>query len=965
MNLRSKPSAHPRRWPWLLGWLLLTVYFVTPPRDVFDATLDRSNYATYSHFFATGAQWGVDVIPMTGPYGFILYGHTYTPDVFWLRVFADLLLKGVFAAILLHLFRKAGPGAARWWWLAVVVLMVPAVDDLFHDYAILLAGLTMIAGYNDERRRWSLIAAALLGFLALFKGTHLLTTAVVFGCVGLLGLILRRPRMLIAPVFVYLGSILGFWILARQNPANLLAYIRDVLDLSSGYNSTMGYDELPIVFAIGITLLVALVALVVAVARAGRRSAQLFIALLLIAGFTFIKWKHGYLRADGHVYIFFASATVLVATLCLCGFSGLMGSPPPPLTGARRRGFIILLTATATIAVIGMDVIGAGLIGDGPYLPQSVLAMPLRIPRQLYQNARYLAGPRRLRATLDKDLARVRRDAAVQLMQKEIDRDPVDFCGYEQGLLLLNDLNYRPRPMGGGSFNVFTPRLQEINAAFMRDLRRAPMWEVVKLATVDDRLAATDDPLTLLAVLQQFTPLLMQRDYILFKGRADEAVPPSPVKLQSITAHAGETINVPDAGPDRLLLFTLDAPLSLYGKLRAFVYRPPNLKVRLTSDYKPTGQNYSLKPLMLHHPAVLSPLLEDNSDVLRIFGKTRGNRVRTLRLDAAPGFASDEFPITFYTVPRPAAPPDVDVTELITYRRNPLYNRVPISLVTQETGIRELNKEEPIVLVHAPGSITWDLKPDDQQVIFTYGMYPASYLEGNTDGVEFNVEEIWPPNDGRVLFKHMLHPYTYVPDQGTHRARVFLPPYRPGAQLRIRTHPGPANNGAYDQSYVARVQIKSGTPGAENQDAPTLIPEQFNGLGVVPVDGKLPARAVATVEERPVYLLHAPDEVAVNIPTTARRIACEIGILPGAYTGDGNTDGVDFTFSALPPGGTRTVFWTRFLNPLHNPLDRGPQLITVTLPKLPPGSQLIISTGPGPNHDRSWDHSYVANVKFK
>ena len=964
--MASTPVARsPRVWPWLLAWLLLTVYFVTPPREVFDASLDRSNYATYAHFVATGAQWGADVIPMTGPYGFILYGHTYTPEVFWLRFFGDLILKGVFAALLLHLFRRAGPGAIRWWWLGVVVLMLPAVDDLFHDYTILLAGLALLAGFGEERGRWSWIAAVLLGFLALFKGTHLLTTAVVFGTVVLLGIVLRRPRALVPLALAYVGSVVGFWLLARQNPAHLAAYIRDVIDLSSGYNSTMGFDELPIVFGIGLVLASALVTLLVTVARIGSRSPRLLVALVLVAGFTFIKWKHGFLRADGHVYIFFTSASVLVATICLCNFSALLGPPPAPLTGARRRGFIVLLTVTAGIAIIGTDVIGAGLIGEGPYLPQSILALPLRIPGQLQRNARYLVRPSRLRATLEKDLARVRRDAAVPLMQKEIDRDPVDFFGYEQGLLLLNDLNYRPRPMGGGSFNVFTPRLQQINAAFMRDSARAPMWEVVKLATVDDRLASTDDPLTLLAVLQQFSPVLMQRDYVLFTRRADETVPAPPAVLKSITAHAGETVDIPDPGADRLLLFTLDAPLSLLGKLRAFVYRPPNLTARITSDYKPTGHTYNLKPLMMHSPAVLSPLLEDNSDILRIFGATRGNRVRTLRLDPAPGFASEEFPITFYTVPRPPAPKDVDVTELITYRRNPLYNRIPVSLVTQETGIRELNQEEPITIVHAPGSITWDLKPDDQQVIFTYGIYPAAYLNGNTDGVEFNVEVIWPPNDGRILFKHMLHPYTYVPDQGTHRARVFLPPFRSGAQLRIRTHPGPSNNGAYDQSYVARVQIKSGTAGVENADAPTLIPEQFNGLGVVPVGGKLPATSVAAIDGRPVYLIHAPDEVAVEVPTTARRIACEIGILPGAYTGDGNTDGVEFTFSSLAPGGKRTVFWTRFLNPLRNPNDRGPQMITVTLPKLPPGSQLIVTTDPGPSHDRSWDHSYIANVKFK
>src|SRR5437868_6870062 len=137
----SRPRVRrARRWPWLLGWLLLTIYFITPPREVYDQSLDRSNYATYAHFFAHKSQWGAEVIPMTGPYGFILYGHSYSGEAYWARFVGDLLLKAVFAALVLNLFRRAGPGFVRWAWLGAMVLMIPVVDDLFHDYAILLAG---------------------------------------------------------------------------------------------------------------------------------------------------------------------------------------------------------------------------------------------------------------------------------------------------------------------------------------------------------------------------------------------------------------------------------------------------------------------------------------------------------------------------------------------------------------------------------------------------------------------------------------------------------------------------------------------------------------------------------------------------------------------------------------------------------------------------------------------------------
>jgi len=966
MATSSSPSSPPpRRWAWRLGWLLLTLYFVTPPREAYDQSLDKSNYATYAHFFAQGAQWGTEVIPMTGPYGFILYGHTYSGEAFWSRLLGDLLLKAVFAGLVLHLFRRAGPGALRCLWLAAVVLMIPVVDDLFHDYAILVGGLVMIAGLGERPRRWSWLAAVLLGFLALFKGTHLITSAVVLGAVVLLAFLQRRPRAVLPLVGIYLGSVLSFWVLARQNPLHLPAYLRNVLDLSSGYNATMGLDELPVVFGAGVLLAASLGLLLAATAWQCRRNLRALVTVLLLAGFSFIKWKHGFLRADGHVYIFFTSAAVIFATAGLGGFTALLGPAPAPLTGAARRCFAALAAVVGGLAFIGTDVIGAGLIGEGPFWPQSIVTLPLRVPGQLLTNARYLANAHRMRAGLERDLDRIRRDAAVPLMQREIERDRVDFFGFEQGLILLNNLNYRPRPMGGGAFNVFTPRLQEINGAFMRDPARAPLWEIVKLASVDGRLPAADDPLTLLAILRLYTPVLMQRDYILFRRLPEETPWVEPRALATVSVRAGETIKVPEPGPDQLVLFTVEAPLSLGGWLRSFLYRPPNLSIRVTTDYLPRGHNYLVRPLMLQRPVILSPLLEDNADLLRLYDNVNGDRVRTLRLDPAPGYAPEPFRVHFFTVPRPPPSTECDIKELLTYRRHPLYNRPPVSLVTQETGIRELNPEEPITLVHAPGSITWDLRPDDQQVIFSYGIYPKAYLEGTTDGVEFNVEVIWPPADGRVLWKQMLSPRVFPPDRGMHWTRVYLPPYRPGAQLRIRTHPGPANDGAFDQSYVTRVQIKTGLPHPEGDASSTLIPEQFNGLGVVPANGLLPSTSVAAIGGRPVFLLHAPDEVILNVPAASRRLTAEIGLLPGAYTGEGHSDGVEFTVSLLAPNGDRTPLWKRYLDPVRVPGDRGPQAIAVTLPKLPPGTQLVIATGVGPHGDRSWDHSYIAGVKFR
>jgi hypothetical protein len=942
----STPSGiRPHLLTWLGAWLLLTVYFLAPAREAYDQSLDKSNYATYTHFASHQAQWGQDVIPMTGPLGFILYGQTYTGELFWVRLFADLVLKGVFSACLLHIFVRAGTGPHRWIWLALVVFIIPTVDDLFHDFAILVATLVLLANLEPKLNRWNWLATVLLGALALFKGTQLVTTGLCFGAVMVLGAWERRWRTVGTLVLLYIGSVVGFWMLSAQSPGNLPAYVQGVLELSSGYNAVMGLDESRFFQLSGIALAAGLAVVFAWAAAATKGQTRAAVALLLLVGFSFIKWKHGYLRADGHTYIFFASVAVITPSLCLATFTPLLGTTPENLSPWYRRIGVLVVTAVTGWAVLGACEFWLG----------RVQLAGQDVPLRLWHNARYLANPSATKASLEAELELNRRAALVPQIATEIGNSPVDFFGFEQGLLLLNGFNYHPRPMGGGSFNVFTPWLQEKNEAFIRDPDRAPSWQVLKLQTLDDHLPAADDALTLRAIIDRYSPVLLQRDYLLLKLRKNSsAVSNSPLPLVTRRITSGEIVSPPSAGPGKILLFSLKAPLSASGKLRSFLYRPPELSARIVTRQYPKGRIFALKPIMLQHPVILSPLLSDNLDIIRLWGNEPGDEVQSIQLIAAPGFEAEALSISFYAAARPQPPENCDISEIITYRKNPLYNRQPIELVSQDTGIRDLYKE-PITIVHAPGSITWELAPGDQQLIFSYGLMPQAYLDGGrTDGVEFNVEVLWPPNDGRIVFKRMVRPVTTVADRGMQRARVFLPPFEKGARLRIRTDPGPDKDGAFDQSYVTRVQIKSGP----------VIAEQFNGLGVVPADGILPHGAVAAVGARPVFLIHAPGEVTLNVPAGATGLSCDIGLLPGAYQNGGNTDGVAFSIEALRPDGTRQRLLDRYLDPVHVPGDRGPQTVKVPLDGLPNGVQLRIATGVGPHGDRSWDHSYVAGVTF-
>ena len=938
-NVSRRPFAPVLKWAGVA--VLLTLYFISPPREAMDHGLDSSNYGTYATFVAEGRQFGPEVIPMAGPLGFILYGHTYAGELFTARLIGELLFKAAFSALFLYLVFGSSRRHLGWFCLVTAMLLLPTIDDLSYDFSILLACLVILRSFNGGSKGWALVAALLMGPLALFKGTHLVLVGMMVGTTGLFGLTQKQSRWAGILLLTTGMACFGAWVGTGQNPLNLPAYIRNVLDLSTGYNETMGLAPDPVYFISGLTIGTAFFLHWILAWFSGPLSFSQRFALLLIALFSFLKWKHGFLRADGHVFIFFTSIAVLTPTVSWVIRGGFLKDAANKSDQSRLRFFVSTFTlAAAILATCG-------------FWHLRVKSLVVEAARAIPDNLPYVFTPQRVKTALKTELEANRRDRDLPQIRNEIGKDSIDFFGYEQGVLLLNRLNYQPRPMGGGSFNVFTPRLQRINEDYVRQEETRPDWQLVKIGFLDYRLPAADDGLTLRAILDQYSPQLMQRDYLLFKRRSHPE-PNPPELLVERSFKLGETIPLPEIDPGKMLLFSLRSALSTRGKLQQTFYQGPEISIRLNLRGNDIHRNYAIKPLTLREPMILSPIIDNNRDLIRLLGDEPGTLVESVSFQAEPGFDPDEFRIIFYQTNRPLPPEGTDISEIKTYAEHPLFNRVPSDYTSEETGIKELNKEA-IRIVHAPGSITWDLKPNDQQLIFSYGMMPDSYLGENlSDGVEFNVEILWPDGDGRILWQRMMRPVRLPADRGMQRIRLPLPPHEPGAQIRIRTHPGQDNDGTSDQSYITRLQIKSGS----------LIGSQFSGLGVVPTNQRLPRESVAGIGDKPVYLLHAPNEVRIPLPAGARNLELESGLLPGAYENGGNSDGVEFGVFALLPDETKEYLGGWLLNPRDEPAHRGPQSHHVEIPAFPDGTQIIVATNVGPHGDRSWDQSYICNLTF-
>ena len=932
---------------WLLSGLgvaILTVWFFSPARQIANPQLDPSNYASYAYYTAQDFQYGPEVVPMAGPYGFVPYGFLYAGQLFWKRLPLELLTKAVLAGLVVWFFRRAsGRPGWRMTWLATLLVFTPLLADLPYDLAVLLTGLCLVEHHFVAGRRSLLLVcglAAYLALLTLFKGTQ---TSLALATLGLLGLQawhqsdFRRLPWIIGS---YLATLTVLLLAAGQNPLNLPLYLRGVWELSYGYNAAMGLDEPRSAFVTGVGALLALELLLLVLLLARWRQPAALAGGLLLAGFTFVKWKHGFVRADGHVFIFYQYVCVAAPTVLLFLEDKDLAT--------RTRWRVLLVRGLVLLAL------SLGLWGDGAHvLPRHAWVLR-QLPGHFGGAARQIMAPAGEKSRLDTALAAHRSTFDLPMVRNTIGAGSVDFFGTEFGYLMLNRFNYRPRPMGGGTFNVFTAWLQDRNSAYLADPDTRPDYYLVSPQTIDQRFLAQDDPGTLRALLELYTPVVSEQGLVLFRARSGATPLPTPRFLGSQPLVLGQPVTTPAVATNEMLLVSFSLPLSLPGRLRAMLYKPPLIFMDLTGVGITHHIARRVVPNLFRNPVPLDPVLEDMTDLLTLYQGVRGKTMRQFTLHTPqPGlWASGELQANFYAAPRPAPEPAV-AASLIDVLRFPTANVSPLLLEPSNAALRNLDGL-PVQMLDPPGRIRFALSGRENELQFKFGLDPESYLRGRTDGVDFLVELERPGQPAQILYRRWLRPATEPADRGLHSQRVVLPPYPPGSTLALRTDPGADRDGGWDWAYLTGIRLLGRG----------YLPEQFPGFARLPIEVDATAAGMLKIEGRELFMLNAPGALTFALSGTEKTFTFTGGLLAGAYTNGGQSDGVEFLVDLRTPDGAVTRIARLWLNPRDHESDRGDRSYNVALPATAPNTQLILKITPGPLGNGAWDWSYVASLEI-
>ena len=780
------PSLFSRRLSELLLWLLLVLVTFSLPKPP-ELQLDASWRMALGYFLEQGFAFGRDVVFTYGPLGFLL-GRTYTADFFWPLILWQLFLAAVTATVVLRLSRGLA-GLSRFCFLAFFILFGLGYEDALHTMLIVLFGWSLIDKLSTSDRPLAVVAPALFfAFLAAIKFTNLMLAGFVVAVVTAFGFVRRRNLAAWLFLGIFSFTFLLIWSVCQQPISALVPYFFNSLDVSSGYQATMG---LPTPFApfwkalVMIALLLGYLAWHLRTQPDRIRSCASF---LILGAFLYLNWKHGIVRADGHMLGFFYCALLI----CLA-FPALFRE-----IGESRWIARALLVPAAIL----------GLLGIYNTLPPVLQWAGNIANEKLVRNLQAVSALRAARQHLDNQLAAEREKAALPKTARMIGDASIDVLGFEQGVALFNQFNYTPRPVFQ-SYSAYTPHLNRLNADWLAS-SQASEYALFKLQTIDERPLLLDDADLLRLFPHYYRFVLEEHGYQLWRRRPNpppaEQLEPRP--LTRVSVAVGQTYTLGDL-ENKPLWFQVDLPPSLLGRARNFLYKPPLVDLQVTASDNKT-ETYRLPIKAAQGGFQLNPLVTDIASYLESQGGESQRWVRSVTLDVDSSdrrYFADAASFTFSAVTPSKAKPEYD--QQLVRAKFSMFSLIPDETVAFTPPSEQVIDGRQALVMHAPSLMVFTPPPGATRAQGFFGYVPGAYLDGgNTDGAEYRIVWAAPDGERRTLFSRMIRPVQDPADRGLQTFDVDLSNLPAGGQLLLEITAGPANEHSWDWTAWADVVIQ-------------------------------------------------------------------------------------------------------------------------------------------------------------
>ena len=757
MSFRISPNTFRRiGWAACFGLVFVCAFSLSgtlaPPLE-----LDPSWHAVLEYAALHHLQFGTQIVFTFGPLGF-LAARTGLGHLLGIRL-AFAFFWGLLIALAATGMARRLPGWVRYAFLGWLVIFALS-EGLDQTAYFVMAYGACLALADDPARRWQVPLFGLgVVLLSLIKFTFLSAGIFSLALVVLSWVAHRKVAQAITLLVAAPATFVAAWVALGQSPSHLVPWLRNGLELASGYSAAMNLVPKTSVLLGGLGALAAFAGAWIVTAWQTRRTFQTLAVLVTLAQYAFLAWKEGFTRSgDWHTFIFL---WFIPLGLSLCF---LVDGPLPGATSAQRaREALLAASFVCSLAAAHFQIPGFPLrqFVEWPRRAQHNASMFLaalsgKAP-DLYAQTRIPEHPRML--TLDR-------------AQSVIGGQSVDVMNYLALAAVINGMNYQPRPVFQG-FVAYTQVLQNLNAAYFRGGER-PRFVLLCQQATDGRFPALEDAAAFNFVLNNYVPVARDGPFLVLQQRTEQD--PAWQLVHDQALHFGEKLDLTPWAHAPLFMSASIRP-TFWGRAATFLYQQEPVSMRVSSGGG--MKQYRLIPSMAELPFLLSPVLNSNYDVLNLYISHAGIDPESIVFDPS-ARAAIEFQdvITVRLYSAPGFPHAAAMTSPANIQADvqgrvfePRPSSVQSSCGTQATTFQGA----PAWRVCAPSKIVLDIPPNSAWFSGTLGVPEEAYLgKGDAEAVDITIDACSKPGQCQRRLERLLHPSIQHDDHGRISFRIAI-----------------------------------------------------------------------------------------------------------------------------------------------------------------------------------------------
>lgn len=590
--------------PWFVCFIMTYVSsFILSGGSAPIADLDQSYQVVLEFARTHNFQFGKDIVFTFGPLGFL---NTWVSQGLFPseRIIFALAWSGIVAWSATGLARQI-PGRMKFVFLVWFLIYSNLGWLEQHVFLVMAYGCMILMDDVHKRKCAATTFLTVFAVLALIKFTFFIAAIASVTLCVLVQVGRRNFRSSLAILLCFVSVFLAIWLAEGQKLENLFSWVRGSFEITSGFTDAMTIfpkGKVLVTCVIAGAMFLASLLIIIRSARLSLRSVGI---LLVTTVYVFLSWKHGFVRADGHVIFFIFFLPLAFAVLLTENFQESINKKLRIYIAALFFGVVILCNWAADFQE-----------------PGTMLTKLIDWPGNMAGNSsrilKCITGDWKYQFEALRENKKLKQEPDLPITRVIVGKASIDVINYRQWAALSNNLNYRPRPVIQG-YAVYTPYLQDLNLAYYQSEKR-PQYLLFKMETIDNRFPALDDATLLPYVLSCYKPVAKDgaKDggFLVLKALPEATKNIGLTLVYEHTVAFGEILDMSEYN-DKLYIMRVEVRPTIFGKLSKFLFQSPILTMNTQINGKIT--KYRFIPAMAERGFVISPLLLTNDDVMRYY----------------------------------------------------------------------------------------------------------------------------------------------------------------------------------------------------------------------------------------------------------------------------------------------------------------------------------------------------------